>query len=162
MATEIITRILCDVCNDDEGIPEAPDGRLVTIEIDGALRKIDLCSEHMAPIEGLIAMLERHGRHVPKRGRKAKGHAIDSETGRRLHPNEVEQMDCPIEDCDYTGTRKAVVQHVRSKHGTTLAELEGKPLNFACPDCDQRFALSQALGLHRRRAHGVDGSRKAS
>lgn len=165
MAREIITRILCDVCNDSDELDTAPNGEAVTIEIDGELREIDLCPEHRRPIDGLRAMLEEHGRHVPKRGR-GRPRADETPTnsnGRRLHPNEIERMRCPFPGCDFEQTRKAVVSHVRGRHDTTLAELEGKPLDFRCDvdGCDRAFALPQALGLHRQRIHGLT-AKKAS
>ena len=40
----------------------------------------------------------------------------------------------------------------------TEVEPEVEQGGYECPECGERFRLAMQLGLHRRRAHGVEGS----
>ena len=56
-------------------------------------------------------------------------------------------------------TRTAMASHVLRVHGMSMAQVEGRPEPYACPEpgCDFKTSRPQGLGAHRRAAHGTPG-----
>ena len=66
--------------------------------------------------------------------------------------------DLVCSECGHQAPNKAALaSHVRSMHDTSLAELEGLPLDYECPECGRKFNRPQGMAAHRRSTHGVPG-----
>lgn len=156
MAQRIV--FLCDVhARNDEDVAGAtwevtltgPDRRSTTWEV-------DLCEDDSKTLRDLGIMLDAVGRvtqgrrtKAPTAARKAASEAGQAHVAPEGHP-------CPVEGCELVSrSANALATHVRSAHGTTLAELNGEPTPYSCPECDRRFTHPQGLGAHRRSVHGV-------
>lgn len=134
MAREIITTILCDVCLNDEEIDEKVEAvEMPPVSIGGAAPKVvALCEEHKADYwEPFIVLLDNLGQAV--------------QSGK-------------IKKSSKTAAKATLPL-------TSDEELPRIPkiTSAQCPECEKVYAFpeykrpQQALGLHRRRAHGVLG-----
>lgn len=144
MATQVITRTLCDYCQHDDGV-ETPESDRVLITIGNDEYELDACPKHLKPVIDLKASLDEVARKVPHRHRRATKAATTSANADPVDGGIV----CP--ECSVVlKNRGSLAAHVRDKHGKTLPELEGKPLTHECPTCGQRFASGGGLAAHSR------------
>lgn len=154
MATQVITRTLCDFCQADD--VERPDAERVVISIDANRWEVDVCKTHGQPLQDLADTLAEHGRKVPMRPitasttktpRQARGSVYDSVT----QADDDGMYRCPAEGCpSMLGNRGSLLAHARQVHKVTLAELTGQPTPFACERCHKRYPNKQGLAMHRR------------
>jgi len=141
MATEVITRTLCDVHLQkyDDG-NDVVEGKARAISIDGRDYVIDVCTECGAPIEALLELLREYGR------------SPDATPRPRVSHGAVEP--CPAESCTFTGSKAQLRAHARQKHGATLVDLRGETTPYVCPHDGQHFEGNQGLAVHVTRSHG--------
>lgn len=145
MATEVITRTLCDVhlatTVDESDIPEAD---AFTLTVSGKTVVIDLCKKcRVERLEPFLDFLAEYGRGPDAKGTRAK--PLERQiTGATEN--------CPA--CDYSGTKAQVRAHARQKHNATLIDLRGETTEFVCPHCNQHFEGNQGLAVHITRSHG--------
>lgn len=147
MATEVITRTLCDVhlADNDESL----DGAAYTISIDGETWELDVCPVDAKVIAEFRQWVGKYGR-TPDRPRKRNDPRPGTPTGTAI---------CPAPDCGHAfDTTRKLTAHVRNAHDTTLANLEGRTTNFPCPRCGQYFEGRQGLSVHVSRRHSGDWS----
>lgn len=117
MATQILTRTLCDLHLAD-GVEFDKAVETVTVTLNGESYELDVCTEHAGPIEAVRKTFAEHGRHVPTRGRKRR-HAgkTAAETG--------ETFACPVSGCDRTfGTVQGLNMHRVRGHGTAWSDVK--------------------------------------
>lgn len=153
MAREIVTRIWCDVCLKKGDHVEAEETPPVVVGTFKA-RTVALCEkdrkEFYDPFRDVLVEL---GQVIPSG-------AIDAPTPRKGiggRPT-LEDLTCKAPECGHQAPNKAALaSHVRNMHDTTIAELEGLPLNYECPECQRKFERPQGLAAHRRTTHGVPG-----
>jgi hypothetical protein len=150
MATQILTRVLCDFCNADD--TETPGARTESVTIGGDTYEIDVCDTHGKPLTELAETLSALGRKIPKSGKRQRD---DSSRDRGNEPARSLPMTCPVEGCGHEATRKLMNGHARQVHGKTLGELEGNPVDYVCPveGCGAGFTRKQSLAVHVGRAH---------
>lgn len=148
MATQIVTRVLCDFCAHDE--VETPGARTASVILDGLGYEIDVCEPHGKPLAELAETLTALGRVIPRRGRKPAAPA-KGEVSPYHQVADVPLM-CPACDTPWA-TRASLASHVRRVHNKTLAELEGVPLRFSCDFCDKAFSTPQGKAVHEQRGH---------
>lgn len=136
MATELITRVWCDVHMSEKD--ERVDG--TTFDYDG--RQVDLCEDCAGPFLTVAAIVQEHGRAAAGRqGRKSRKPSRDT-------PGESGVV-CPR--CGDTFLhRGSLASHARAQHGTGLAELEGAETPYVCEDCGRAFSRASSLSIHRR------------
>jgi len=159
MATELVTKIWCDVHLNvkDEQVA----GRSWALLVSGpeqpaqrTPRTVDLCEDCAADL-GLIAVreaIDEYGLDGSGHRGKPKGAAARAAAPAPARTAETE-LACP--ECDYVAsTRSILAGHGRRAHGKTIAELLGEPTPFVCPVCEQGFGLAQSLALHQTRTHG--------
>lgn len=142
MATEIVTRILCDLCALDD--KDNDDASTLGVAINGQAFEIDLCGEHASTIIMLQETLAEHGRKIPKHG--------GSGNGKKSGSNGGPGGDCPVCGKSYA-YRQSLTSHVRRVHGETLAEASGGALEHACRWCERKFGTPQGVAVHEQRAH---------
>lgn len=159
MATQILTRVLCDFCNAEH--IETPDARTETVTIGGDTYEVDVCGTHGKPLVELAETLAEYGRKIPKRGRPvSKG---KRQGGPGYNDEQDEPLPCPEPECGTEWpTRSALASHVRRVHGKTLAEYEGTPLNFKCGWCPKAFSTRQGQAVHEQRVHAVEYAARKS
>jgi hypothetical protein len=141
MATEIITRTLCDkhLSVTDDG--DTPEGTAYTITINGQTRVVDLCEECGGPVRELREMLAEFGRPEGS-GERVRRKATETEA------NEP----CPLCHKAYANLAK-LRAHVRQAHDTSLPSARGEVTNFVCPHDGQYFEGNQGLAVHITRSH---------
>jgi len=131
VATEVLTRILCDVCNHAGAKIEGRRFQLGTYEFDA-------CEEHAAPIVDALKLIEEYGRKI-----KSANAVIG-----RPHSPTPSDVECPV--CRTPLLSSSLAGHLRGIHGTTKARVEGKPEPHVCPTCGERSQSAQGLGAHMR------------
>lgn len=149
MATEVVQNRWCDhhLVAKDERVPGeewtlslTPPGERVATFV------LDACGECAQPFRDLLAHLIEEGRPMKGTRRPVARSAPEATSASGT------EYACP--SCGHVvQTRQAIMRHVRSVHGVTLAELEGMPAPHACADCDRTFTTPQGLGVHRKRIH---------
>lgn len=144
MATQIITRQLCDYCQHDDGVETAETERhLVTLG--GDEYELDVCATHVKPLIDLKASLDEVARKVPRRGRKANAPSLIRES---TDPNHAGVL-CP--ECGQVlKNRQSLAAHSRQTHDKTLPELEGKTPTLPCPTCGKLYVNAAGLAAHKR------------
>jgi hypothetical protein len=132
---------------------------------------VDLCESCAKPLADIWVELAEVGRAFDERDAAELGSAVGSPTKRKrttslgkavtspsaahAAPTDELASPCPGDDCDYVGPNLSSLRsHVRAVHDMTLAELQGEPTPFECPDCDRAFNRPQSLAVHRSRMHG--------
>jgi len=147
MATEVITRTLCDVhlAEHDEQL----DGAAYTITIDGESWTLDVCPVDAKVIAEFREWVGKYGRTPDKPRRRSAGRPpIGPTNGDRGFP-------CPAKDCSYVGHSEAVLrQHTRAAHNATVHDLAGTTTDYRCPGCGSYFDGNQGLTMHVKRTHG--------
>lgn len=139
MATQILTRVLCDFCAADD--TETPDAETMLVSINGHRWEIDVCKDHGQPLQELADTLAEHGRKVPMRAATL--------------PDTDGRVECP--DCHKSfKNRSSLGSHSRQWHDKTLGQLEGRNTgqSFACDVCPRVFDTPQGIAVHRARMHG--------
>jgi hypothetical protein len=169
VAREVILKTWCDPHLDQgehvEGqelppllLPDLPGRQAVTMAV---------CDVHRKELyEPLVDALREFGQHVDDEGNPTgpRGRYKKAEKPARKYNETVEGgVKCPA--CEHRSPNvPALSSHARNTHDSTIAELEGKPTPYACPECPEdrpkSFATPQALGAHRARMHGVKGTSK--
>lgn len=143
MATEILTRIWCDLCMDEADVHTEGDHHLVAIN--GPTRQVDLCRAHAATLlEPLSAVLSAHGAPVDTQPTR-KDFGPLRRTGRTSplgRAREVQCLWCPL---DYTST-SGLHAHIREHGFSHPTEGAGR----VCPLCGKEFS---AVSSHVRAAH---------
>lgn len=130
MATEVLTRTLCDVCNRDAIKRE---GTRYTFRVGGKAYEFDACEEHSAPITDCVKILEEYGR---------------TPSGLTAAPAKQERrIGCPLCEGNFSHP-SSLASHVRRSHGMSVARAKGQPEPFKCSVCSMPFARPQALTLH--------------
>lgn len=143
MATQVLTRVLCDFCMADD---KEVDGRRLSIALDGTEYQLDVCESHAVPLDALAATLAEHAVKVGKH--KPNG------TTPRDDVRVPEKVTCPDPDCGRSfANRASLGDHARRVHAMTVGELEGKPLSYACDVCPRAFTSPQGLAVHKARVH---------
>lgn len=144
MATQILTRVLCDFCNADD--IETSDARTESVTIGGAEYEIDVCEPHGKPLTELAETLAALGRKLPKTATERA----------RVKPSRLTEPGAHV--CPSCGKamnhRSSLTSHARSVHKTTLAELEGLAVPFKCSRCERAFSTAQGAAVHDSRSHG--------
>ena len=141
MATQIITRQLCDFCQADD--LETADAERLTISLNGTTWEIDACKRHGEPLHQLADTLAELGRKVPSTKRTARADGTETD----------ERVPCPM--CGKSlKNRSSLTSHMRQMHETTLSEHEGEAADFPCPDCERHFTTPQGVAVHHSRTHG--------
>ena len=157
MAREIRVETYCDPCLDQD---EREFGIEVTIGATdvgrGEPRTLAMCERHRKEWESVRDWLERLGQKV-----SADGAPATPRKYQRAAANDDESATCPR--CGFvSANRHALMTHTRSRHGETLAVIEGGAnAGHKCPECGWLAANPQGLGAHRRAQHGVKGSSKS-
>ena len=142
MATEIVTRTLCDFCMADD---RATDGaETLSVSLNGSTWEIDVCAEHRKPLDDLGETLSAHGRKIPRTG-------ATKATKPSAQPGDHR---CPVCGKLYT-YRSSLTSHVRDVHGQTIGEAEGVPLDYPCDQCERAFSTPQGVAVHRNRVHSA-------
>lgn len=174
MAREFVTHIWCDVCLEQDDIrTEGSETPAITI---GNMkpRVLALCDTHMKEhYEPVKQMLQELGQPVDLPVQRS--HRSD-------RVEEGEEMECPYPGCTGYGPyrlKSSLRNHFKDVHGTTLVEWEATqggevkpsakiPEEFVCgvEGCDVAYdpavynRASQAIGMHRAKAHGIAGTSK--
>jgi hypothetical protein len=171
VARQVIVRVLCDPCLaaevETDGLELPP---LKLAEISGKPRVITLCEVHRKEFyEPFLEILQELGQPVDEDGNASGPRGHYRPRSRAVSPDAavgkpaVETPDgiaCP--SCGHVSpNRSALSAHTRDQHGKTLAELEGKPLPYACQECGDKFESAKGRGAHRFHVHGVRGSSKS-
>ena len=148
MATQIITRTLCDFCQADE-VETTDDVETVLVAINGQRWEVDGCKPHRQPLLDLADTLAEHGRKVPMRA--------------EIAPDGSARVECPACHKSYKN-RASLGSHARQDHGLTLGQLEGRDTgkSFTCDECQREFDTPQGYAVHRNRAHGVKAQSQTS
>ena len=183
MARQVIVRVLCDPCLENELEVEGDElPPLKLPEFTGRPRVMTLCEVHRKefydPFAELLAKLgqpvDDEGNASKPRGpykKRKKSASSDSSSSSEEEPapaqeetpavETAEGIACPT--CGHVSPNRAALSaHTRTQHGKTLAELEGKPLPFSCPECGDHFSTAKGQGAHRFRVHGVKGTSKST
>jgi hypothetical protein len=174
MAREVVTHIWCDVCNEDD--QRTPGEELPPIQFSPQMkpRVLALCEPHKKEwYDSFKELLVNVGQLVEGES------LVGSEENKRT-------VECIVPGCTTKlknqGSRNA---HLRQIHGMTWTEARAKYLEdgqvtlelettkekaytVACdqPGCDQSYSYPeytrprQAIGLHKRQAHGIRGATK--
>lgn len=144
MATQIITRLLCDLCAADDNEVEAT--RQIEVTLDDVTYGIDVCKEHGEPFDQMGDLLDEHARRLPKTksGRKT----ITSPNA----PNAAETT-CPVCGSGPYVNRQGLGTHLRTQHQMSIADALGERAPFRCDVCDQGFTKAAGVVVHRRKAH---------
>lgn len=164
MAREVIFKTWCDLClardEQTEGqeippllLPEIPGKQAVVVA---------LCEVHRKEVyDPLVAILQEYGQHVDEHGNptgpRGKYKAKPGSPAAAVI-EAVPDSTCPLCGKEMAH-RGSVNSHLRNSHGTTRGEVEGQKSQHECPECHRMFQLPQALGSHRKRAHGVEGAK---
>jgi hypothetical protein len=150
MATQIITRILCDFCSAED--VTTPDARTVSVSIDGTHYDVDVCEMHGKPLSELAETLAEFGRKLPG---TATERARLKPSRQPSGPGDGQDNKCPACGKEYN-YRSSLTSHARSAHGVTLAELQGEPVPFKCDICERAFSTPQGVSVHQARKHGSE------
>lgn len=172
MARRVRIDVLCDVCQSDEIEVEAQEIEPISIGPKGKPLIMGLCKDHWEIWETLRDWLSEYGApadELPDGSGKAATRASSGSSGAAT---EV----CTVcgKAYQYIGSLRT---HVRERHQMTLQEMRGedaaggtkpKVERAECkePGCDVVYAWpeytrpAQALGLHKRQAHGILGKAK--
>jgi hypothetical protein len=139
MATEVITRTLCDVHlqkHDNDSVEGLP----ATVVINGETFVIDVCPECSVPIQSVLEYVREFGRSPDAKQKPIKRGATTEQ--------------CPAGGCTFTGTKAQLRAHARQKHAATLIDLRGETTPYVCPHDGQHFEGNQGLSVHITRTHG--------
>jgi hypothetical protein len=168
MSKEIRTVIWCDgLVHIDEQVEAAVTRRFAADTLKEC--EVDLCEVcDKDLVQPLLAFLAEQGQPVKgarpiKNGLPAVPEPTPSGRAHRT-PREVE-IKCPIDDCDWEGSRTAGAAHTPKHHGgETLPILEGRfgrrlpdgsrtRLPFPCPSCDASYDSKTGIATHQRVSH---------
>jgi hypothetical protein len=168
MSKEIRTIIWCDGPDHDvEDVEAAVTRRFAADTLKEC--EIDLCEScDKEIVQPLLALLTDHGQ--PVKGARSIQPAllpdVDAPRTRTAHrlPPEVK---CPVEDCDWEGSKPGASQHAPKVHGENITILEGRfgrrlldgsriTLGHPCPLCDAAYETKGGLTTHKRQTHGGD------
>lgn len=156
MAREVVVHLWCDPCLAEDQHVEGQELTLVLPDLPGSKpRVVAVCELHRKELyQPLLDLLAEHGQTVDEEG---------NPTGQRGPKRKRASSSPASEACPECGhvapNRQALGSHCRSRHGKSIAELEGKELPYVCPECGLRTSRPQGLGAHRKAAHGVIGGK---
>lgn len=141
MATQIITRTLCDFCQADD--VETPDAERIVITINDERWEIDVCKTHGKPLSDFADTLGEYARKVPV------GVLAASQPG-----DESKPAVCPLCGKTYRN-RSSLGSHGRQQHNMTIGQLFGRDtgVSLTCEDCGRTFDTKQGIAVHRQRLH---------
>jgi len=166
MSKEIRTIIWCDgPIHVDEQVEAAVTRRFAADTLKEC--EVDLCEVcDKDLVQPLLALLAEQGQ--PVKGSRSIQPAlpdIDEPPRRRTalrHPAEIK---CPVEECDWEGTKAGANAHTPKAHeGAVLAVLEGRfgrrlldgsrvTLEHPCPSCEAAYESKTGVTTHKRIAH---------
>ena len=109
MASRVIVDQLCDVCLDDER-RETLDATTHTLQLDGEIVELDLCSSHLDSAHVTIGALIALGRPVAKRRRRPRLSLVGSPSER----TKPAKQPCP--ECGQMFSPMGINQHRRARH----------------------------------------------
>jgi hypothetical protein len=148
--------LTCDACMAWEDRENADGVEVVPVVGDVAL---DLCPPHRDATASVVALILQwastpaeptRNRRGGKRARTRRANAEAAPARPPVAPR-AGYLPCPL--CEYHGPSVgALGAHFRAAHGLTSRDVYGD----VCPLC-QWHGSAQGLGLHGKRAHGVDG-----
>jgi predicted RNA-binding Zn-ribbon protein involved in translation (DUF1610 family) len=139
MATELITKVWCDIHLTEKD--EHVEGRPRTWEG----WQLDLCEECAQPIELAFGLFQQYGHKGKARAPRAK-----------LSVQPGEPYICP--QCGWVGAnRQSLLSHGRRTHQMNAAELLGLPSPYICPDCGKGFSTPQGMARHQVN-HGAESA----
>lgn len=128
--------------------------------------EVDLCEDDGKTLRDLAVMLGAIGRRTagPRTtAATAARSSLGTTPAHRAPAGQDAPWACPVEGCEETSpTQAARTSHVRRAHHMTMAQAQGIPEPYACPDCDFRSRRPQGLGAHRKAAHGTAGAGASS
>ena len=145
MATAMVTLTWCDrhLTDTDEEVP----GDAMPPWADGLA--VDLCPECAAPVLAARELAEHYGAIGKRTPEVVKGRRPLVPSSRADAQPVAGGLACP--DCGAKlSNRQSLGSHARNIHGKSLGELEGKPLNYVCPTCQQGFTTPQGVAVHAR------------
>lgn len=160
---EVIVKTWCDACaaSAENDRTEGDELVLTFGELGSTPLTLALCERHAkelyVPLRDLLVGFGQPPAGADKQPTRRKKPGIKP-------PPEVEALELadgtwPCPACSHVAlNRKALQTHVRARHRTTLAELQGVALPFPCEECGRQFASAQGRGAHRRVNHGVAGN----
>jgi hypothetical protein len=167
MSKEIRTVIWCDgpVHVDYERVEAAVTRRFAADTLKEC--EIDLCETcDKDLVQPLLALLTDHGQPVKgARAIKASLPQVLDEGPRETRPRRAAEVRCPVEECDWQGTRSGAGQHTPKAHGgVALPLLEGRhgrrlldgsrvTLDYPCPDCEAAYDSKAGITTHKRVTH---------
>lgn len=173
MAVELVRVSWCDPhMKKDEMVK----GDTFVLSVNGGKpQEIELCDVHQKEfLEPLLTLLSEDGRAAEAGGKKKRRSpstlVTPSATPTATVPTDEAIVKCPVKPCPegYASTRQNMRRHLETEHGTTLAAeetkigktLDGQKLKFFCDEkkCGLGFVRAQSLGVHKRRAHGIEGA----
>lgn len=145
MATELVTRIWCDIHLTDKDEHEPA----TTYTWDK--RQLDLCDDCAGPILEVLRLFSDYGSDG-KRTRAPKGKGGAPVGTKHAQPGDPDAVTCP--DCGKAFKNKGSLgSHGRHVHKKNMGELLGVNRPYPCGVCDKTFATPQGAGAHRVRSH---------
>lgn len=129
MAQRIVTE--CDECMTTE---ERRAARTYRLQALGVAVELDLCEEHVKPLQDLVEHYDNLGRRVAETVKRAP--VVCPHCGKALK------------------TPDSLAKHIKRVH-PEHAPARTSSGSHTCPECGQTFDTPQGRGAHRNRAHGV-------
>lgn len=166
MSKEIRTIVWCDgPIHVDEQVEAAVTRRFAADTLKEC--EIDLCEPcDKDLVQPLLALLTDHGQ--PVKGAKTIQPAlpaVDMPEGRSRSAHRLPaEVKCPIEECDWEGSKPGASQHAPKVHGEVLTVLEGRhgrrlldgsriTLGFPCDECEAAYDTKGGRTTHKRQTH---------
>ena len=174
MAREVRIDVLCDVCLAEDVKAEGEEIEPTTIGLKAKPKVVALCKNHQEAWEAFRDLLEEYGQSYEQLAPEAPAKGSRAPRGQGSE-------ECLICGKTYAGV-SGLRGHVKDKHDMTLAEMraaargeelpletETKPPKVTRAECDMCEVVyewpetqvpTRALGIHKRKVHGIAGGRK--
>jgi len=142
MATELVVRTLCDVCQgegqDTDGAMTYRLGLNPPNETRWGWTEVDLCPDHAVGLTDLSVFLSKYGRAFQPEDPKASVAA--------------QARICP--QCGKTyKTQDSLGKHLKSQHSEAPGSGSSGPFVCDVDGCGRSFPKAQGLSMHQRRTH---------